>query len=65
MRVLYVIFVVCVGALLWAAFAAARHIRRHEVKTANTQDPQKSAGLSDPVTEDRETVLSARDNRGD
>jgi len=30
MRVLYLIFVLCVGALLWAAFAAARYIRRHE-----------------------------------
>jgi hypothetical protein len=30
MRILYVIFVLCVGALLWAAFAAARHIRTHK-----------------------------------
>jgi cytoskeletal protein RodZ len=33
MRILYVIFVMCVGALVWAALAAARHIRRHEGKT--------------------------------
>jgi hypothetical protein len=29
-RVLYVIFVLCVAALLFTALAAARHIRRHE-----------------------------------
>jgi hypothetical protein len=33
MRILYVIFVLCVGALVWAALAAARHIRRHESTT--------------------------------
>jgi hypothetical protein len=33
MRILYVIFVLCVGALVWAAVAAARHIRRHEDTT--------------------------------
>jgi hypothetical protein len=33
MRIFYVIFVLCVGALVWAALAAARHIRRHEGKT--------------------------------
>jgi hypothetical protein len=32
MRVLYVIFVLCVAALLFTALAAARHIRRHEQK---------------------------------
>jgi len=30
MRILYVIFVLCVAALLFTALAAARHIRRHE-----------------------------------
>ena len=30
MRVLYAIFVVSVGVLVWAAIAAARHIRQHE-----------------------------------
>lgn len=39
MRVLYVIFVLCVGALVSVAVAAARHIRRHEVQTART-DPE-------------------------
>jgi hypothetical protein len=34
MRVLYVIFVLSVGALVWAAVAAARHIRRHEAEAA-------------------------------
>jgi hypothetical protein len=30
MRILYVIFVLCVGALVWAAVAAGRHILRHQ-----------------------------------
>jgi hypothetical protein len=32
MRILYLIFVLCVVALLFTALAAARHIRRHEEK---------------------------------
>jgi hypothetical protein len=39
MRILYVIFVLCVGALVWAALAAARHIRRHEGKTGIARQP--------------------------
>jgi hypothetical protein len=39
MRILYVIFVLCVGALVWAALAAARHIRRHESKTERPGKP--------------------------
>ncbi len=38
MRILYVIFVLCVGALLWTAFAAARHIRRHEAKAPPSEE---------------------------
>jgi hypothetical protein len=38
MRILYGIFVLCVGALVWAAVSAARHIRRHEGK-AERQPP--------------------------
>jgi hypothetical protein len=34
MRVLFVIFVLSVGALLWAAIAIARHIRRQEPHAA-------------------------------
>ncbi len=33
MRILYLIFVLCVGALLFTALAAARRIRRQEDKT--------------------------------
>jgi hypothetical protein len=39
MRILYGIFVLCVGALLFTALAAARHIRRHE--------DQRKAALED------------------
>ncbi len=39
MRILYVIFVLCVGALVWAAVAAARHIRRHEVHSERQSAP--------------------------
>jgi len=38
MRVLYVIFVLSVGALVWAAVAAARHIRRHEGEAAGARE---------------------------
>ncbi len=51
MRVLYVIFVLCVGALLWAAVAAARHIRRHESKVG--EKAQLSAEI---LPEERETA---------
>jgi hypothetical protein len=44
MRVLFVIFVLCVAALLFTALAAARHIRRHEEKRkASTEDQPVSA----------------------
>jgi hypothetical protein len=38
MRILYLIFVLCVVALLFTALAAARHIRRHEDKRKSTLD---------------------------
>ena len=45
MRVLFVIFVLCVAALLFTALAAARHIRRHEEKRkASTEEQPASAG---------------------
>jgi hypothetical protein len=45
MRILYVIFVLCVGALLFTALAAARHIRRQEDKRkASLDERPASAG---------------------
>ena len=49
MRILYLIFVLCVGALVGVAFAAARHIRRHEAKVGSVPDGQPSVG---ELTED-------------
>jgi hypothetical protein len=60
-----VIFVVCVGALLWAAFAAARHIRRHEIKAAVAGDTLKNLNSPDAVIEDHEMLVSLKDNQGD
>ena len=62
MRVLYGIFVLCLGALLWAAFSAARHIRHHEAKKAPgaRQRPEPQA---DPENESRKVLLST--NRSD
>jgi hypothetical protein len=49
MRILYLIFVLCVAALVGVAFAAARHIRRHEAKVGSVPDGQPSVG---ELTED-------------
>jgi hypothetical protein len=51
MRVLYGIFVLSVGALVWAAVAAARHIRRHETQTTASQEkhPQVEGPLDEEV----------------
>ncbi len=56
MRVLYVIFVLCVGALVWAAFAAASHIRRHEYRTAplSPEPPQENG--TGPVEQELMTI---------
>jgi hypothetical protein len=56
MRILYLIFVLCVGALLWVAFAAARHIRRHEAE--NTAPPEKEL-RSDELSEEKEVLVPA------
>jgi len=57
MRVLYVIFVLSVGALVWAAVAAGRHIRRHEGETASTHGKHSTGDeLGD------ESVVSRREH---
>jgi hypothetical protein len=61
MRILYVIFVLCVAALLWAAIAAARHIRRHEGKAASRGGEKRES------SEDTAELVSAHrsDAHGD
>jgi hypothetical protein len=62
MRILYVIFVLCVGALLCTALAAARHIRRHEEKRkASMEELPSSAG---ELSSNREVLVSAGKTRG-
>jgi len=56
MRILYLIFVLCVGALLWVAFAVARHIRRHQVEI-RTMPPGKH--LSGELSEETEDLVAA------
>jgi hypothetical protein len=63
MRVLYVIFVLCVGALVWAAFAVTRHIRRHEGEAARV-DPEPQTGNEVPQ-EERKVLLAAHDSKND
>jgi hypothetical protein len=43
-RILYVIFVLCVAALLFTALAAARHIRRHEEKRKASPEDKLASG---------------------
>lgn len=43
MRILYVIFVLCVAALFFTALAAARHIRQHEEKRKTSPEEQPAA----------------------
>ena len=62
MRILYVIFVLCVGALLFTALAAARHIRRHEEKRkATLEEVPASAG---ELSSNREVLVPAGKTRG-
>ena len=37
MRVLLVVFVLCLAALIWALLAFARHIRIHNAQSGNPQ----------------------------
>ncbi len=49
MRILYVIFVLCVAALLFTALAAARHIRRHEEKRKISPEGKLTPGNEMPT----------------
>ncbi len=54
MRILYLIFVLCVGALLWVALAVARHIRRHEVQAGTALKEKRS---SEESSEEKEVLV--------
>jgi hypothetical protein len=59
MRILYLIFVLCVGALLWVAFAAARHIRRHEAETGAASEEKHRY---DKLSAEKEVLVPADKN---
>jgi predicted Ser/Thr protein kinase len=62
MRVLYVIFVLCVAALLFTALAAARHIRRHEQKRKSLAE--EAAVATAEAAPDSEVLVSAGKTQG-
>lgn len=63
MRVLYVIFVLCVAALLFTALAAARHIRRHEQKRKTSAE--EAVGPTTEIISDSEALVPAGKTQGD
>jgi hypothetical protein len=63
MRILFVIFVVCVVALLFTALAAARHIRRHEEKRKTSLEEKPA--LSDEEPANSEVLVPAGKAPGD
>jgi hypothetical protein len=62
MRILYVIFVLCVAALLFTALAAARHIRRHEEKRKTS--PEDKLASAAEISANSETMVPAGKARG-
>jgi hypothetical protein len=67
MRVLYVIFVLCVTALLFTALAAARHIRRHEKRRkppANEKTASEKPALRGEMSSNSEILVPAGKARG-
>lgn len=63
MHTLYIIFVLCVGALLVTVLAAARHIRRHEEgrKALLAGKPDRASEAS----REPEALVSAGKGRAD
>jgi len=57
MRILYVIFVLCVAALLFTALAAARHIRRHEEKRKTS--PEDKLAPAGEISTNSEVLVPA------
>jgi hypothetical protein len=71
MRILYVIFVLCVGALLWAAIAAARHIRRHEAEEGHGSPSKHRSRHEDlpevspsKISQNKKILFSANQSEG-
>jgi hypothetical protein len=62
MRILYVIFVLCVAALLFTAMAAARHIRRHEEKRKTS--PEDKLAPAGEISTNSEVLVPAGKARG-
>jgi hypothetical protein len=55
MRLLFVVFIVSICALLWAAIAAARHIRRHgaiERRGQGGDNPRIASSSESKLSED-------------
>jgi hypothetical protein len=65
MRILYVIFVLCVSALLFTALAAARHIRRHEEKRRASLEEKPSSPGELELSSNSEILTSAGKALGD
>jgi hypothetical protein len=63
MRVLLVIFVLCVAALLFTALAAARHIRRHEEKRKASLEEKPSP--TGEISSNSEVLVPAAKAPGD
>jgi hypothetical protein len=57
MRFLFVVFLLSICALLWAAIAVARHIRRHDAQTKRDSPAEivpieaRTKGAPDPPAE--------------
>jgi hypothetical protein len=62
MRFLYIVFVLCVAALLFTALAAARHIRRHEQK--RKASAEETPAPTDEVTSNSEILVPAGKTQG-
>jgi hypothetical protein len=63
MRILFVIFVLCVAALLFTALAAARHIRRHEEK--RKASPEDKLAPASELSTNSEVLIPAGKAQGD
>ncbi len=65
MRLLFVVFLVSICALLWAAIAVARHIRRHNAQIRRDSPAEivpieaRSKGALDPPAEEPKIAKAA------
>jgi hypothetical protein len=65
MRILYVVFVLCVAALLFTALAAARHIRRHEETRKSSSKEELAATGELSANPEVEVLIPAGKAGGD